>query len=81
MKAFMRVLVQNTKTHLYLGQADSWTSDLDQAVNFENTLKAFDFLGVSHMRDAQIIMKFEDGQYDIRLNPPRRKLAFCLRAQ
>ncbi|MDB6126021.1 MAG: hypothetical protein JWQ71_5014 [Pedosphaera sp.] len=80
MKAFMRVLVQDTKTQLYLGRAASWTPDFNQAVNFEHTLKAFNYLGVSQMKDAQIVMKFEDGQYDIRLNPPQQRMAFSLRA-
>ncbi len=79
MKAFMRVLVQDTKTHLYLGQAASWTSDFNSAVNFQRTIKALDFLAMSQIKDAQIVMKFEDDQYDILLNAPTRKLAFSLR--
>jgi hypothetical protein len=80
MRAFMKVLVQDTKTHLYLGQASSWTSDLNCAVNFEHTLRAFDFLGVTQIKNARIVMKFQDDQYDILLNAPTRRISSFPRA-
>jgi hypothetical protein len=70
MKAFMRVLVQNTKTKLYVGRPGPWTVDPDKAFDFEHTLRALDFMQRSKAEDMQIVMKFDDDQFDIRLNAP-----------
>jgi hypothetical protein len=69
MKAFMRVLVQNATTKLYFGRQTLWTIDPEQAFNFEHTLHALNFMQRSKMKNVQIVMKFDDDQFDIHLNP------------
>ncbi|EEF58015.1 hypothetical protein Cflav_PD0980 [Pedosphaera parvula Ellin514] len=71
MKAFMRVLVQNTNTKLYFGREILWTIDPDQAFNFERTLRALDFMQRSKIKNVQIVMKFDDDQFDIHLSPAK----------
>jgi hypothetical protein len=64
----MKVLVQKREATLYFGTAESWTSNAADALDFQNTLRALDFLETSRIGDAQIVLKFEDERYDIRLN-------------
>jgi hypothetical protein len=64
----MKVLVQKRETPLYLGPAESWTADSSRAIDFQTSLRAIEFLAASRMSEGQIILKFADDRYDIRLD-------------
>lgn len=63
----MKILVQNCLTHLYLKTASEWTPDSSQAKVFSTSQKALDYCAANEIPAVQIILKFEQGQYDIKL--------------
>jgi hypothetical protein len=57
---FMTILLQNQKTLNYVAGPESWTADIERACAFNTGLEAFCFCLANHIRDMQILGKFDD---------------------
>lgn len=64
----MKVLLQNSKTNLYLGRDAGWISDYESARVFSSTLDALNHCQISALRDVHIKLKFEKSEFDLVLN-------------
>ena len=63
----MKVLVQDSVTLSYYQAPGSWTSDPESAMTFHDSHEAVQFCLEHDWREAQVVLKFEDNQYDVQL--------------
>ena len=61
----MKILLQHTRTLLYVRTADTWTRNEFEARDFQHSQKAIDFAHANNLRDVQIAVKFIDAHYDV----------------
>lgn len=61
----MKILLQNTRTQLYLRNAVSWTANEFEALDFQHSQKAVDYAEMHELSDVQIAVKFIDSRYDV----------------
>ena len=61
----MKVLVQRSDTGEYCMDKSRWTKDCNQARDFETSVRALDFCRDCIVPDAQVVLKFENGRYDL----------------
>ncbi len=64
----MKIVIQNRRTRDYIGNSGAWTSKREHAFDFEKTMFAFQFCKDRHLEDVEIVLKFENQQYDIPLS-------------
>ena len=62
----MKVLLQNCKSLLFYRADGSWTPNVDDALDFEASTRALEFCRLHRPPDVQIVLKFSEGQYDLR---------------
>jgi hypothetical protein len=60
----MKILLQNVHTKLYYCLLDAWTGDAVAAFNFRQSIQALDFVRKQNLRDVQLVIKFDDAQWD-----------------
>jgi hypothetical protein len=60
----MKILLQNALTKYYCGAAGDWTADPYAAFDFQHTAKALEFVHRRKLRDIQLIVRFDDPQWD-----------------
>ena len=60
----MKILLQNVQTKLYYCLLDIWTPNLIAAFNFRHSIKALEFVRKQRLADVQLVVKFEDSQWD-----------------
>jgi hypothetical protein len=70
LEGFMRVLVQRLDTEGYWDGNENWIENPDLAYDFRGTAQAAEFCSERKLRHAQIVLKFREERYDIRLPPP-----------
>ncbi len=70
----MKILLQDKHTQLYLAPNGQWTRQSSEAVDFPNYDKATEFALRNELAEVQVILKFPDQRYHIRL--PFRKPVF-----
>ena len=63
----MRILIQNCKTKDYLTEDQFWTSDQTGAAVFGSTTLAMKHSKAHHLTDVQIVLKFPEDRYDVRI--------------
>lgn len=63
----MKVLIQNCHTHSYLVSLDEWTDLPEGARTFPSTERAMAFCMEHRIPAAQVVLKFEYDQYDIKV--------------
>ena len=61
----MRILLQHVITGLYLTEVGGWTRSGDEALDFVSSSSALDFCRGNRMTDVQLVLKFQEQQYDI----------------
>lgn len=61
----MKILLQNTRTLLYVRSTDSWTRSEFEARDFQHSQKAIDFAHAHKLQEIQIAVKFVDPAYDV----------------
>ena len=61
----MKVLLQDKKTRLFLKEAGSWTSHLDEAFVFINSGKAIDFAFQHELSDVHVLLWFKEQNYSL----------------
>ncbi|MGV3774369.1 MAG: hypothetical protein ACO1QB_15820 [Verrucomicrobiales bacterium] len=67
----MRVIIQNCSTLKYLTQDLSWVEVDSEAAEFRTTTQALDCCTRHQLEDVQIVMKFQQKEFDVHL-PLRR---------
>lgn len=65
----MFTIVQHAKTGLFYSAQDKWCAEEKEALRFERSAAALHFLSSRQIRDAVLVIKFSDSQFDIRLHP------------
>ena len=65
----MRILVQHSKTALFLTRAGLWVKGRRAASAFENTLEAIRFCYQMNEKDIRILLSFGNRELDIELHP------------
>lgn len=61
----MRILIQQKNSGLYFRDVGSWTKDPSDAMDFLSSTSAIDFCVLNRINDVQLVLKFEEQQYDI----------------
>lgn len=61
----MRILLQQKDTGLYFKDIDSWTRSTAEAMDFLSSTAAIDFCVTNKLKGVQLVLKFEEHQYDI----------------
>jgi hypothetical protein len=60
----MKILVQNIHSKFYFCLLDIWTENSRAAFDFRNSEQALEFVRKRNMKDVQLVVKFEDPQWD-----------------
>jgi hypothetical protein len=60
----MRILLQNPTNKLFVSRKDNWTPSAHLAFDFRHSQQALDFVRTEKLRDVQLVVKFEDSQWD-----------------
>ncbi len=61
----MRILLQQKETGLYFKGPEVWTRNSAEAADFVSSTKAMEFCAANNLAGVQLVLKFEDQQYDI----------------
>ena len=61
----MRILLQQKDTGLYFKDIESWTRSTAEAMDFLSSTAAIDFCVTNKLKGVQLVLKFEEHQYDI----------------
>ena len=61
----MRILLQQKETGLYFKDIDSWVRTSAEAMDFVSSTAAIDFCVHNKLSGLQVVLKFEEQQYDI----------------
>jgi len=64
----VRRVIQHKGTHLYLTVAGGWTAHLESAHQLPNVLSAVRMSRLLELTDVELVLKFEGGKYDVRLD-------------
>ena len=60
----MRILLQHSRTGLYLRALGNWTSNFREAFDFGHSRKAIDFACLHCIVGVQIVVRFDDSEVD-----------------
>lgn len=61
----MRILIQQKDSGLYFKDIGAWTRNPLEAMDFLSSTGAIDFCVVNKINRVQLVLKFEEQQYDI----------------
>jgi hypothetical protein len=61
----MRILLQQKETGLYFKDIEAWTRNTSEAMDFLSSTAAIDFCVSNKLNGVQLVLKFEEHQYDI----------------
>ncbi|HWW02618.1 MAG TPA: hypothetical protein VNZ64_23165 [Candidatus Acidoferrum sp.] len=61
----MRILLQQKDTGLYFKDVGSWVRPSDEGMDFVSSTAAIDFCVTNKLSGVQLVLKFEEQQYDI----------------
>jgi hypothetical protein len=61
----MDVLLQNSKTTLYVKRDLAWTGHRDEAFVFINSGEAIDFAYANHLSDVHVVLFFRELSYSL----------------
>ncbi|HEX5220671.1 MAG TPA: hypothetical protein VFZ59_13955 [Verrucomicrobiae bacterium] len=64
----MKVCIQNCLTHDYVGEGRDWVKSEARAKNFDSSVAAIEFLTQQKLADCDVVLKFDPGEYDLRLS-------------
>lgn len=60
----MKILLQNIHSKLYFSLLDLWTANPRAAYNFRHSKQALDYVRRQNLKDVQLVVKFDDAQWD-----------------
>jgi hypothetical protein len=61
----MRILLQHKRTGLYFKDIQSWARNSSEAMDFISSTAAIEFCVSNKLDDLQLVLKFEEQNYDI----------------
>jgi hypothetical protein len=61
----MRILIQQKDSGLYFRDVGDWTRSPAEAMDFLSSTSAIDFCVLNKISHVQLVLKFEEQQYDI----------------
>lgn len=61
----MRIFLQQRETGLYFRDINSWVQNASEAMDFTSSTAAIDFCVSNKLSAVQVVLKFEEQQYDI----------------
>ncbi|HHY84936.1 MAG TPA: hypothetical protein GYA07_05310 [Verrucomicrobia bacterium] len=61
----MRILIQQKETGLYFQDVGAWTRNSSEAMDFLSSTAAIDFCVLNKITGVQLVLKFDEQQYDI----------------
>lgn len=61
----MRILIQQKDNGLYFKDIEAWTRNPLEAMDFLSSTGAIDFCVLNKITRVQLVLKFEEQQYDI----------------
>ncbi len=64
----MRILLQQKDTGLYFQDVGSWTRHSPEAMDFVSSSAAIDFCVTNKLNGVQLVLKFEEQEYEIVLS-------------
>ncbi len=56
----MRILLQRTEGGLYYKDADSWTADSGEAMDFLSSTAALEYCEANKLAGTQVVLKFDE---------------------
>ena len=65
----MKVLLQQTTTGFFVGAAAPLVLEQKEARIFGGSLEAIDYCVAEGIQDVEVVLKFSESKYDIRLRP------------
>ena len=68
----MRVLLQQKNSGLFLKKEGVWTGNAAEASDFVSSSQAIDYCVSHHLSDLQLVLKFDEQNYDIVLEMAAR---------
>lgn len=75
----MRIVLQHKTTGLYFQDVGVWTHTSADAMDFVSSNEAIGFCQLNKIKDLQIVLKFEQEQYDIVVQPAPAEATASLR--
>lgn len=60
----MKILLRHARTHLYLRSLGNWTTNTQEAFDFQHSQRAIDFARQHGLMAVQIAVKFVDTEFD-----------------
>lgn len=60
----MKILLQHSRTQLYLRRLGNWTANHYEALDFQHSQRAIDFVRYHKIAGVRIVVKFLDPQFD-----------------
>jgi hypothetical protein len=60
----MKILLQNVHSKLYFCLLDIWTEHPRAAFDFHHSHQALEYVRKRNLKDVQLVVKFEDPQWD-----------------
>ena len=60
----MKILLQNVHSKLFFCLLDVWTEHPQAAFDFRHSEQALEYVRKRNMKDVQLVVKFEDPQWD-----------------
>jgi hypothetical protein len=63
----LKILLQDRDSRLYLQAAQQWTSNREEALDFQNSARASGFVLQGRLPNIDIILSFPDSKYDVRI--------------
>ena len=60
----MKILLQNSQTKLYFSLLGVWIANPNLAYDFRHSARALDFARANELSDVQLVVKFEDSQWE-----------------
>jgi hypothetical protein len=61
----MRILIQQKNSGLYFKDVGDWTRIPSEAMDFLSSTSAIDFCVLNKISQVQLVLKFDEQQYDI----------------
>ena len=73
----MRILLQNARTKLYFSLPATWIDKPALAYDFRHSARALDFARANQLKEVQLVVRFEDSQWDNIVPVPLQVATLC----
>jgi hypothetical protein len=73
----MKILLQNIQTKLYFSLLGVWTDTPSLAHDFRHSARALDFARANELTEVQLVVRFEDSQWDNIVPVPLQVATLC----